>query len=586
MDGWSEIETFPNGKTYDVPGYGTIYVPNGADASTPMCGNFMGDSTLNNEARTYAAKAGCKSILFFGDKLNSDKLVDKMAAFSEQFGIGDTDQMSFMGGSGGGGSTLLAGSYAIEKGYGVTSCTSLANWRTNSAATSGFSEEELQAKFKPLIENDVPLIVGYYDSTGMTNAEYLPSLYAKAGGKAFGFKLEYGHNHQVMLPYSAGFIDILNGREFDEMGKLVREDGYIIFNEDGTVQYGVDEATFLAVFNESLGANAQGYFRNKRAFKSIAGLSDFDGTVCNDTEIRERLNEIRRKMKSSIFVNNEINFTPESTSQIPMNEVAEVTSVLNSLINVYQKLAHDTEEIAFMCQIYKMEDAEFAKYANEINGALKAAQEAASNSNGSTGYYAGGGYGGGYGGYGGGGPALAPSTDDNSNENNKDDENKDYDNKNDNIKDDKNKDYDSKNDSVKDNENKDNENKDDENNEDLSAITTTEFDDYWPDYDNLASDEDRLVYNCDDEFKLIVHTDGDEVTGLEHMFKFASEDEALEGLEKIKQDYKDVDNVDKIILNDNLIKVLFNKLAFKDLTREDAKAMYEHLGEITSVENK
>ena len=70
------------------------------------------------------------------------------------------------------------------------------------------------------------------------------------------------------------------------------------------------------------------------------------------------------------------------------------------------------------------------------------------------------------------------------------------------------------------------------------------------------------------------------------MFKFANDDEALEGLEKIKQDYKDVDNVDKIILNDNLIKVLFNKLAFKDLTREDAKTIYEHLGEITSVENK
>ena len=562
MDGWNEIDTFSNGKIYDVPGYGKVYVPNGADASTPMCGNFMGDIKLNNEARTYAANAGCESILFFDNKYNSNELVDKMATFSEQFGIGDTNQMAFMGGSAGGGYALIASSYAAEQGYGVTSCTSLANWRGHSSATDYISEEELQAKFKTLIENDVPLIVGYYDSDGLKNAEYLPSLYAKTGGKAFGFKLEYDHNGQVMKPYAAGFIDILNGREFDEMGKLVRENGYIIFNEDGTVQYGVDEATFLAVFNESLGANAQGYFRNKRAFKSIAGLSDFDGTVCNDAEIREHLNEIRRKMKSSNFVNNEINFTPESTSQIPMNEVPEVTSVLNSLINVYQKLAHDTEEIAFMCQIYKMEDDEFAKYAQEINDALKAAQEAASNSGGSSGYYGGGGYGGG--GYGGGGTTPAPSTDDE--DNNKDDENKDDENKDD--------------------ENKDDENKDNENNEDFSDITTSEFDDYWPDYDTLASDEEKLVYNCDDEFKLIVHTDGDEVTGLEHMFKFANDDEALEGLEKIKQDYKNVDNVDKIILNDNLIKVLFNKLAFKDLTREDAKAMYEHLGEITKDDSK
>ncbi len=301
-------------------------------------------------------------------------------------------------------------------------------------------------------------------------------------------------------------------------------------------------------------------FSRANIYSSLANLDE--KVVCNDEEIKSKLVEIRKAIKKTSFLTDTFTYEGTSTSQIPSLEAEDMKTVTDSIAKVYQKLAHDTEEIAFMCQLYKMKDDEFAKYAQEINDALKAAQEAASNSGGSSGYYGGGGYGGG--GYAGGGTTPAPSTDDE--DNNKDDENKDDENKDD--------------------ENKDDENKDNENNEDLSDITTSEFDDYWPDYDTLASDEEKLVYNCDDEFKLIVHTDGDEVTGLEHMFKFANDDEALEGLEKIKQDYKEVDNVDKIILNNNLIKVIFNKLAFKDLTREDAKAMYEHLGEITKDDSK
>ena len=580
-DNWSvdEVYTAADGTVYGTTyntEYGKVYIPTGADANTPMCGNFMGDVNLSATARDYAASAGCKSILFFGDKNNTKGLVENMANFSSSSGLGNTNQVSFMGGSGGGGATLLAGSYAIDKGMTVTSCTSLANWKDHSEVTN-ISTEVLQGYMNKLIENDVPYIVGYYDSGSLAGAEYLPSMYASMGGKALGFELKYNHNNQVFGPYSAGFIDILNGESFDNMAKLIDPKGdnsnrYIIFNEDGTVSYNISEEKFLELFNSVLTATARQYISNLSDFtgSSTDGLPTSDGkVVCNDEQIREALNKIRNSMSKSNFVSNEFTASLNgSTTDIPSKEASEIKKITDALTSIYQKIAHDTEEIAFMTWMYNVEDTAFEKYANEINDALKAAQEAARNSSGSSGYSTGGGYiggiGGGYaggygGGYGGGGTTTAPSTDDE--DNNKDDENKG-------------------------DENKDNENKDNENNEDLNDLETTEFDDYWPDYDTLVSDEDKLVYNCDDEFKLIVHTDGDEVTGLEHMFKFASEDEALGGLEKIKQDYKDVDNVDKIILNDNLIKVLFNKLAFKDLTREDAKTMYEHLGEITSVENK
>ena len=290
-------------------------------------------------------------------------------------------------------------------------------------------------------------------------------------------------------------------------------------------------------------------------YSSLANLNE-GNVVCNDTEIKEKLKAIRSSIKKSQFLSNTFNFTSDSTTDIPSKEAGEIKKITDEIANVYQKLVHDTDEIAFMTWMYEIEDEEFAKYAQELNNSIDDAKRAINNSRGSDSYY------GGPGGYGG-GPAGSYTPTPSTNEENKDDEddNLDDDNKND--------------------ENNTDENNTDDNTEDLSDITTTEFDDYWPDYDALASDDDKLVYNCDDEFKLIVHTNGDEVTGLEHMFKFASDDEALDGLEKIKQDYKDVDNVDKIILNDNLIKVLFNKLAFKDLTKEDAKTMYEHLGEIT-----
>ena len=350
---------------------------------------------------------------------------------------------------------------------------------------------------------------------------------------------------------------------------IVNITGLLSGNED-KAQALLNQCQGIYVWDESLGTDGNWKqitstdevleFSRANIYSSLANLDE--KVVCNDEEIKSKLVEIRKAIKKTSFLTDTFTYEGTSTSQIPSLEAEDMKTVTDSIAKVYQKLAHDTEEIAFMCQLYKMEDDEFAKYAQEINDALKAAQEAASNSGGSSGYYGGGGYGGG--GYAGGGTTPAPSTDDE--DNNKDDENKDDENKDD--------------------ENKDDENKDNENNEDLSDITTSEFDDYWPDYDTLASDEEKLVYNCDDEFKLIVHTDGDEVTGLEHMFKFANDDEALEGLEKIKQDYKEVDNVDKIILNNNLIKVIFNKLAFKDLTREDAKAMYEHLGEITKDDSK
>ena len=408
------------------------------------------------------------------------------------------------------------------------------------------------AEYLQKVKDNRTTIIGL-EKLGEANNQVMRDNYARLAKQGIPVMLCVRDTYDHVEVYTESMVNItglLSGDEDKAQALLNQCQGIYVWDESLGTDGGWKQITSTDGVLE---------FSRVNIYSSLANLDE--KVVCDDEEIKSKLIEIRKTIKKTSFLTDTFTYDGTSTSQIPSLEAEDMKTVTDAIAKVYQKLAHDTEEIAFMCQIYKMEDNEFAKYANEINSALKAAQETTSNSNGSSGYYTGGGYSGNYGGYGSGGPALEPSTDNDNNENNKDDENKDYDSKND--------------------SNKDNENKGDENNKDLSAITTAEFDDYWPDYDNLVSDEDKLVYNCDDEFKLIIHTDGEEVTGLEHMFKFASKDEALEGLEKIKQDYKDVDNVDKIILNDNFIKVLFNKLAFKDLTREDAKAMYEHLGEIT-----
>ena len=100
------------------------------------------------------------------------------------------------------------------------------------------------------------------------------------------------------------------------------------------------------------------------------------------------------------------------------------------------------------------------------------------------------------------------------------------------------------------------------------------------DYDKLVSDDTKIVYNCNDEYKIIIHKDGDKITGIEHYFDFGTEESAKNAISTLEQQYKSEANFDKIIQNDRYIKVIFNENEYKSLTISDIKLKYSTLTQI------
>ena len=101
----------------------------------------------------------------------------------------------------------------------------------------------------------------------------------------------------------------------------------------------------------------------------------------------------------------------------------------------------------------------------------------------------------------------------------------------------------------------------------------------------------EIVDNCIDEvingygnhIKVIIHKDGDKVTGIEYYYDYGTEEAAKKALETLNNNYKTVEHFDKLSQSDRYVKVLFKEEMFKGLSLTQVKEKFVNLEEITKL---
>ena len=86
----------------------------------------------------------------------------------------------------------------------------------------------------------------------------------------------------------------------------------------------------------------------------------------------------------------------------------------------------------------------------------------------------------------------------------------------------------------------------------------------FPKYDELYTSNDKVVYNYNDEYKVVVHHENGKITGVEHYYDYKTTEDATKAVEQLTKDYKDIENFDKIIQKDQYVKVMFKEDMYKE----------------------
>ncbi len=104
----------------------------------------------------------------------------------------------------------------------------------------------------------------------------------------------------------------------------------------------------------------------------------------------------------------------------------------------------------------------------------------------------------------------------------------------------------------------------------------------FPDYDKLHTTSDKVVFNCNDEYRVIVHRDGEAITGVEYYYDLGSNENVASALRQLKEMYGNSD-IENILIKDGCVKVIFNESVFNSLSVSEFKNKFSNLKEITMV---
>lgn len=106
------------------------------------------------------------------------------------------------------------------------------------------------------------------------------------------------------------------------------------------------------------------------------------------------------------------------------------------------------------------------------------------------------------------------------------------------------------------------------------------IEEYFPEYDELYSTDNQIVYNYNDEYKVVVHYEGDQVTAIEHYYDFSTNEAATAAVEQLQLEYQNNENFDRIIQNDRYVKVLFKDDMYNNMSLTEIKEQYNNLEEV------
>ena len=99
-------------------------------------------------------------------------------------------------------------------------------------------------------------------------------------------------------------------------------------------------------------------------------------------------------------------------------------------------------------------------------------------------------------------------------------------------------------------------------------------------YEELYSTNDKVVYNYNDKYKIVIHHENGRITGVEHYYNYKTQEEAIKAIGQLNIDYKNVENFNKIIQKDNIVKIVFKEDMFKNISLDKFKENYKALEEV------
>lgn len=112
--------------------------------------------------------------------------------------------------------------------------------------------------------------------------------------------------------------------------------------------------------------------------------------------------------------------------------------------------------------------------------------------------------------------------------------------------------------------------------------TVSSWKEEFPEYSELYSTDDKVVFDCNNEFKIILHQNGDTITGIEYYYDFGSSENAAKALFNLKSMYQD-SSIENIMMKDRYVKVIFNDSMFNNLSVSEFRNRYSNLNEIVKL---
>ena len=112
--------------------------------------------------------------------------------------------------------------------------------------------------------------------------------------------------------------------------------------------------------------------------------------------------------------------------------------------------------------------------------------------------------------------------------------------------------------------------------------TITNWKEEFPEYNELYSTNDKVVFDYNNEFKVILHRDGETITGIEYYYDFGNSENAANALFNLKSMYGN-SGIENIMMKDRYVKVIFNDSTFNNLSVSEFKNKYNDLKEIIRV---
>ena len=85
----------------------------------------------------------------------------------------------------------------------------------------------------------------------------------------------------------------------------------------------------------------------------------------------------------------------------------------------------------------------------------------------------------------------------------------------------------------------------------------------------------------EDGSKVIVRYEDDNIVEVKYQYEYDNETESQNMLEQIKEQYKDLDFIEEIKIDDNKIEVIIKKESYENLTLEETINKYFNIKEMS-----